>query len=152
LFPDYWERLNKSLKYMKAKKQRTAIRITVIKGINDVEPENYAKLIKKANPDFVEVKAYMFLGESRKRLKQENMPSHSETKKFAKKINEFLSEYELCSEQKSSRVALLAKKSFKKKGKWITWIDFGKFHELVSGKKKFRAEDYFRETPKRINC
>ena len=148
LFSDYWERLNKSLKEMKKKKFRTAIRITAIKGINMVEPENYAKLIKKADPDFVEVKSYMFVGESRKRLKEENMPSHSEVKEFTEKINEFLPEYEYCSEQKSSRVVLLAKKEFKKKGKWVAWIDFDKFFKLVSKKKKFESKDYLTQTKK----
>ncbi len=148
LFSDYWQKLNKSLKELKKKKQRTAIRITLIKGLNDVEPENYAELIKKAEPDFIEVKAYMFLGESRKRLKEENMPLHSEVKKFAEKINDFLEEYEIASEQKSSRVVLLAKKSFKKKGRWFTWIDFDKFFELISKKKKFESKEYLKEMKK----
>lgn len=147
LFSDYWKRLNKSLNYMKKKKQRTAIRITLIKGINDVEEKNYAKLIQKAEPDFVEVKAYMFVGESRKRLKQENMPLHKEVKEFTIKLKEFLPEYEMISEQKSSRVVLLAKKSFKKKRKWFTWIDFEKYHELVLAGKEFKAKDYLKETP-----
>jgi len=149
LFSDYWERLNKSLKYMKQKKQRTAIRITAIKGINMIEPENYAKLIKKAEPDFIEVKAYMFVGESRKRLKEENMPAHKEVKKFSKELNEFLPEYEICAEHKSSRVVLLAKKKMKKKGKWFTWIDFKKYHELVLKKENFESKDYLMKTPEK---
>ncbi len=148
LFSDYWERLNKSLKYLAKKNQRTAIRLTLIKGINDIEEENYSKLIKKGNPDFIEIKAYMFVGESRQRLKEKNMPLHSEVKAFTKKLNEFLPEYELISEHKPSRVLLLAKKTFKKKGKWKTWIDFEKYHKLVLNKKKFESKDYSKETPK----
>ena len=49
-------------------------------------PEEYAKLIRKADPDFVEVKAYMYVGSSRKRLTLDNMPSFDEVKEFAKKI------------------------------------------------------------------
>jgi len=142
LFSDYWERLNKSLKAMKKKKERTAIRLTLIKGINDAEEKNYAELIKKAEPDFIEVKAYMFVGESRKRLEEKNMPSHKEVKDFTIKLKKFLPEYEIASEHKPSRVVLLAKKSFKKKGKWFTWIDFKKWNKLVQGKKKFNSKDY----------
>jgi tRNA wybutosine-synthesizing protein 1 len=147
LFKDYWQRLNKSLKEMKKKKQRTAIRITLLKGINDIQEKNYAELIKKAEPDFIEVKAFMFVGESRKKLKEENMPLHEEVKEFTRKLNEFLPEYETASEHKTSRVLLLAKKEFKKKGKWFTGIDFEKFFELASKKKKFETKDYLKEMP-----
>jgi len=147
LFKDYWERLNKSLKEMKKKKQRTCIRLTIVKGINDVEEENYAKLIKKADPDFIEVKAYMFVGESRKRLKQENMPLHKEVFEFTKKLKKFLSEYEIVSEHKPSHVVLLVKKKFRKKGKWFTWIDFEKWNKLVQKKKKIEVKDYLAELP-----
>ncbi|MBU2476667.1 4-demethylwyosine synthase TYW1 [Candidatus Micrarchaeota archaeon] len=148
LFNDYWSRFNNSLKAIAKKKTRTCVRITLVKGINDIEPENYAELIKKADPDFVEVKSYMFVGESRKRLKEENMPLHSEVKKFTEKLNAFLSHYEIVSEHKPSRVLLLAKKKFKKKGKWLFFIDFEKWQKLVLKKKKFESKDYSKETPK----
>ena len=148
LFEDYWERFNSSLEYLSKKKQRTCLRMTLVKGITMIEPENYAKLIKKSNADFVEVKAYMFIGESRKRLKEENMPSHIEIKKFAKELKEFLPEYELVSEHKPSRIVLLAKKKFKKGKKWFTWIDFKKFAKLSLKKKNFETKDYCRELPK----
>ncbi|MFH1664138.1 MAG: hypothetical protein ABH986_05010 [archaeon] len=102
--------------------------------------------MKKAEPDFIEVKAYMFVGESRKRLKQENMPSHKEVKEFTKKLKKFLPKYEIVSEHKPSRVVMMAKKSFKKKGKWFTWIDFVKWNKLVQGKKKFASKDYLSPT------
>lgn len=36
--------------------------------------EGYSELIEKTNPDYIEAKAYMFVGYSRKRLEVENMP------------------------------------------------------------------------------
>jgi len=107
-----WEKFNKSLNILKKikKKTRTVLRITLIKEKNMVEPENYAKLIKKAEPMFVEVKAYMFVGYSRQRLLQNNMPRHNEVKGFAEKILLFLPDYELKDEKKESRVVLLARK------------------------------------------
>lgn len=122
LFKDYWERLLQSLKYMSEKKQRTAIRLTLIKKLNMIQPKNYAKLISIAKPDFIEVKAYMHVGSSRLRLKGENMPLHTEIKAFSKKLIKFLPDYDLVDEHKPSRVVLLAKKKFHKN----TLIDFEK--------------------------
>lgn len=69
-------------------------------------PEEYAKLIKKANPDYVEVKAYMYVGSSRERLTMDNMPSFDEVKEFAKKIGENCGK-EIVNESQVSRVVLL---------------------------------------------
>ncbi len=114
LFKNGWERLLKSLEIMKTlrNKSRTTIRLTCIKGINMIELENYAKLLKKCNPMFIEVKSYMWVGSSRSRLKQENMPTHKETKDFAKKIAKLI-KYKIIDEKPNSRVVLLAKKDFK---------------------------------------
>ncbi|MFC1769399.1 4-demethylwyosine synthase TYW1 [Nanoarchaeota archaeon] len=148
LFSDYWERLEKSLDFFKDKKCRTCIRLTVIKGLNDNDLDNYAKLIIKGDPDFIEVKSYMFIGASRQRLKIENMPFHEDVVDFSKKLNELLPEYDIVSEHIASRVVMLAKKKYFIEGKWKTWIDFNKYNELVLGGKEFSSEDYLLETPR----
>lgn len=107
-FKDAWKRLMKSLETMKGLKTRKTLRLTMIKNLNMVEPGNYAKLVKKANPDFVEVKAYMWVGFSQKRLDIKNMPSHYEVKEFAKKIGKECG-YKIVDEKKESRVVLLMK-------------------------------------------
>ena len=147
LFSDYWERLNKSLVYLFQKEQRTCIRLTCVKGINMIEPELYAELIKKGNPDFIEVKAYMWVGESKERLTREQMPSHREVVSFTKQLLKYLPDYDLVSEHIPSRVICLAKKSFKIDGVWHTWIDFEKYHRLVLLGKPFTRFDYLRRTP-----
>lgn len=148
LFRDYWERLNKSLEYLSEKKDtRTCIRITAIKDLNMVEPENYAKLIQKSNADFIEVKAYMFVGASRQRLDKKNMPFHEEVVDFSKELAKFLPEYEIVSEHIPSRVVMFAKKEFKINNKWMTWIDFDKFFELLEQKEQFDKFDFLKETP-----
>jgi tRNA wybutosine-synthesizing protein 1 len=147
LFDDYWERMNKSLDYLSERKERTAIRLTAIKDLNMCEAEKYAELINKGNPDFVEVKGYMYLGASRERLEKNNMPLHEEVVDFSKELNKFLEDYEIASEHIRSRVVLFAKKKFKKDGEWWTWIDFDKFHELVRSGKEFTVEDYLKKTP-----
>ena len=71
-----------------------------------VDEEGYASLIKKAKPDFVEVKGYMYVGSSQLRLEIENMPRHNEVKEFAAKISE-LSGMKVVDEKEESRVVLL---------------------------------------------
>ena len=147
LFKDYWERLHQSLEYLAQKKQRTCIRLTVIKGINDLHLDQYAELIQRGNPDFIEAKAYMFVGESRQRLQKENMPLHEEVVAFSKKLVQHLPGYEIVSEHIPSRVVMFAKKKFKKADGWHTWIDFLKYHELVNSGKEFTSMDYLKKTP-----
>ena len=130
LFKDHWNRFNKALEYCAKKKFRTAARITIIKGINDLDPEGYAKLIKKGDFDFIEVKDYVHVGASRQRLSKENMTLMPGIRKFSNELLEYLPDYEKVSEHKASKVVLLAKKKFKRK----TQIDFEKFFKLVNKK------------------
>lgn len=80
----------------------------MIKGMNMDSSfvKDYAGLIKKASPHFIEVKAYMWIGFSRKRLKEENMPLYSDIQKFAKEI-EKATDFEIVDEKEDSRVVLL---------------------------------------------
>lgn len=105
-FKDYWQRLNKSLELMNSFSCRKVIRLTLVKGLNMINPEGYAKLIRLANPDYVEAKAFMHIGEAQKRLPREAMPSHDEVKAFGKKLAGELG-YKLSGEQRASRVVLL---------------------------------------------
>ena len=147
LFSDYWERLNKSLDYLAKKPERTTIRLTMVKGVNDRDMKDYASLIEKGDPDFIEIKAYMHVGASMKRLNRDNMPEHSEIVDYCKELDRHLKDYELVSEHIPSRVVMMAKKKYKIKGKWHTWIDFPRFKQLVLAKKKFTALDYSKKTP-----
>lgn len=105
---DAWKKVNESLGIMKKfKKCRTVLRITCVKGLNMENPTGYAKLIKKSNPKFVELKGYSWVGESRQRLKEENVPSIKEMKEFAEHISE-LTNYPIRLADSRSRVVLLA--------------------------------------------
>lgn len=103
-----WRKVNSSLEIMAGMKTRTVIRLTLIKGLNMSNPEEFIPLIEKARPEYVEAKAYMFLGYSRKRLKQENMPSMGEVRAFAEAI-ESGSGYSIVNERADSRIVLLKK-------------------------------------------
>ncbi|SNQ62185.1 S-adenosyl-L-methionine-dependent tRNA 4-demethylwyosine synthase [Candidatus Methanoperedens nitroreducens] len=105
---DTWENIKHSLEVMKDFKARTAVRITLTKGVNVSAPEGYARLIEAAEPDYVELKAYMHLGFSRMRLSRDNMPSHREVLEFSKEVALALG-YLIADESEASRVVLLSK-------------------------------------------
>ncbi len=108
-----WQGLMKTLAMMPKlrDKMRTVLRFTLIKGLNMLYPERWAEIIRLSNPMFVEVKAYMWVGMSRERLEQENMPTHEEIKQFALKIAKY-ADYKLIDEHEPSRVILLMKEDF----------------------------------------
>lgn len=117
-----WEKINESLSLMKQKNSRTVIRTTLVKGENMFKPEAYAELIKKASPDFVEIKAYMHLGFSRLRLDRSSMPTHAEVLEFSQELAKYL-EYEIADESEISRVVLLSKDGKKSPVKKVSGLD-----------------------------
>lgn len=106
-----WNKIKESLALIKNFK-RSTIRLTLVKGINMVNPEGYAELIKQAEPNFVELKAYMWVGHSRERLTLENMPLHKDILEFAEKIAK-ASGLKIIDQKPESRVVLLMKKDSK---------------------------------------
>ncbi len=101
-----WDNLNESLETLSSFKSRTCIRNTCVKGRNMNNPEKYASLINKANPDYIEIKAYMYVGSSRERLTLKNMPRFHEVKEFAEKISAECGR-EIINESEVSRVVLI---------------------------------------------
>jgi tRNA wybutosine-synthesizing protein 1 len=87
---------------------RTIFRMTLVKGLNLKDAEGWAKLIKLAQPKIVEFKGYTWLGESRQRLKREDMPSMQELEDFARKITK-LTGYKVKHKDKISRVIIFSK-------------------------------------------
>jgi len=114
LFKDYWKRLLKSLEIMSKLKTRTCIRITAIKGLNMNNEEQYVELIKLANPQFLEVKGYMWVGSSRERLKKENMPLHKDVLNFSKKLAKLLN-WKIIKQKEPSRAVLIMKEDKNRK-------------------------------------
>ena len=50
---------------MSSKGQRTVYRLTLVKGWNAEEMDNYAKLVAIGEPDFIEVKGVTYCGTSK---------------------------------------------------------------------------------------
>jgi tRNA wybutosine-synthesizing protein 1 len=70
--------------------------------------DEYAKIIEKANPTYIETKAYMHIGFSNLRLGFDRMPMHGEVKKFAAQLAEKTG-YKIINEAPESRVVLLSR-------------------------------------------
>ena len=107
ILKDAWERFMKSMEFLSKTRTRTVLRLTMIKGYNDNNIDEYAKLINFANPHFLEVKAYMHIGMSIHRLSSENMPTHEEIKEFSNRLLEKLDGFEYMDEQEESRIVVL---------------------------------------------
>jgi len=106
--PNAWEKLNETLSLLPSFKCPTVMRITLVKHLNLKHPELYAKLIEKANPTYVEPKAYMHVGFSRLRLTYANMPLHEEIRDFATSLSRETG-YKVLDESRKSRVVLLSR-------------------------------------------
>jgi len=106
--PRAWEQLNETLALLPSFKCPSVIRITSVRGLNMKNIEGYTKLIEKANPTYIEPKAYMHVGFSRLRLGYESMPSHHEIRQFAARIAKETG-YNIVDESQESRVVLLSR-------------------------------------------
>merc|ERR1712179_258732 len=155
LHKDFWERFLLSLKELQNKGQRTVYRLTLVKGFNVEELDNYAKLVAIGNPDFIELKGVTYCGTSKaSTLTMDNVPWHEEVIYFVEELAKRLPDYEISCEHEHSNCVLLTHKKFKIDGEWWTWIDYPKFHELIkryhesNGTETFGSIDYMARTPK----
>ena len=106
--PDAWKKLNETLSLLPSFKCPTVIRLTLARHLNLKHPELYAQLIRKANPTYMEPKAYMHVGFSRLRLGYSNTPTHPEIRDFAAQLANEMS-YNILDEAPESRVVLLSR-------------------------------------------
>ena len=146
IFDDFWDRFLAGVDAIRNKGQRTVFRLTLVKDFNVAEIDNYAKLIQRGQPDFVEVKGVTWCGESTaSNLTMSNVPFHKEVVDFCTKLAEACgAQYELASEHEHSCCILIADTKFKKNGTWHTWIDFKRFHEIIAENvgENFKSSDY----------
>jgi tRNA wybutosine-synthesizing protein 1 len=107
--PNAWAKLNETLGFLHSFRCPTVIRMTLVKGLNMETIEGYAELVEKANPTYIEAKAYMHVGFSNLRLSYESMPKHSEVYNFATHLAEKTG-YSIIDESVRSRVVLLSQR------------------------------------------
>ena len=143
-----------SLRALGEKKQRTVYRLTLVKGWNTDDVQQYANLINLGKPDFIEIKGVTYCGESNaSSLTMHNVPWHDEVIEFVARLQQFVAnEYEVACEHRHSMCLLLAHVKFKIDSEWYTFIDYDKFHQLVAEHERtgttFTSMDYVAKTPK----
>ena len=107
--PDAWAKLNETLGFLPSFRCPTVIRMTLAKGHNMKFADGYAELVERANPTYIEAKAYMHISFSNLRLSYERMPDHKEIRDFAMRLAEKTG-YKIIDESVESRVVLLSKR------------------------------------------
>ena len=106
---DAWERLVDTMDVLADKDDtRTVLRTTLVDGENMRDPDWYAAFYDRADPDFIELKAYMHVGHSRGRLDRSSMPDHEDVVAFTEAIREHMPNHDAIKDVPDSRVALLA--------------------------------------------
>jgi len=105
---DGWARLNRTLEILPTLDTRKVIRHTLVKDWNVGWEKEYAALDAKADPTFIEPKGYVFVGDSRRRMNMDNMPSPTMVKEFSERLGAELG-MALLKERRDSRVALLGR-------------------------------------------
>jgi len=107
--PNAWAKLNETLSLLPSFRCPTVIRMTLVKGHNMEAVDGYAELVERANPTYIEAKAYMHVGFSGLRLDYGRMPKHREVYDFATDLAERTG-YAIVDESVESRVVLLSKR------------------------------------------
>jgi len=109
LIRDGWQRINRTLGLFPSLGTRKVVRLTLVRDLNATDIKGYAKLISKAEPDYVEVKSFMFVGGSRVRdLSLDRMLKMGEIMDFSEKLAQEMG-YTVKDSKADSRVALLSK-------------------------------------------
>jgi tRNA wybutosine-synthesizing protein 1 len=107
---DAWKKLNESLSLLGDIGCRTIFRMNLVRDLNmnDEHVSEYAEMIKKAKPMFVEIKGFMSVGSARERLGYDRMPTDEEMLEFVKKLAKE-SGLELLDSHERSRAYVLGK-------------------------------------------
>lgn len=106
-----WNDIMKSLGLL-GRFERGTVRLTLVKDVNMIKPEKYAKVLKDADFKFLEVKAAMPVGYAQHRMGYKQMPRHHEVRKFAEETAKKAG-LKVIDEREDSRVVLLMKRDTK---------------------------------------
>jgi tRNA wybutosine-synthesizing protein 1 len=106
---DAWERWIKSLHFLANVNTRTVLRMTLIRDYNgNLQFVNeFAEMMLQGNPHFIELKSYMHIGMSTKRLKKNSMLEMDEIQKFSTELCEKIPGFSIMDESEISRIVVL---------------------------------------------
>ncbi|HEX5672919.1 MAG TPA: 4-demethylwyosine synthase TYW1, partial [Nitrososphaeraceae archaeon] len=84
-YRDAWERWQKSLELLSDMNTRIVLRMTIIRNFNESTSyvNEFAELMKKGNPHFIEIKSYMHIGMSTQRLERSDMLEMDEIRNYS---------------------------------------------------------------------
>jgi len=105
-----WDKFDETIDLLPSLDTRIVCRHTLIKGKN-MKPEHipqYAALDNRADPDWIECKGYVHVGNSRENLTAENMPFHDDILEFSNALAP-LTDRKLLDDSPPSRVALVGR-------------------------------------------
>jgi tRNA wybutosine-synthesizing protein 1 len=103
-----WENFNRTLELLPSLDTRIVLRHTLVKDVNMPYLDEYAALDAKADPDFIECKGYVHVGQSITKLTIDNMPSHDSILEFSNALAGKIG-YQFTADRRDSRVALISK-------------------------------------------
>ncbi|HIH10280.1 MAG TPA: 4-demethylwyosine synthase TYW1 [Candidatus Diapherotrites archaeon] len=128
---DGWQRLLGSMEVISGLKTRKVVRITLMHEINDDMKflAEWSGLIWAMKPEFLEVKSYMHIGDSRSRLSRDNMLLFEEIEKWC---NEFgkVSGYVCKDYSRPSRIVLMVRPDLRDRS---TKIEFARKEMGIGG-------------------
>lgn len=108
-YRDAWERWQKSLELLSEMNTRTVLRMTVIRNFNESTSyvNEFAELMKKGNPHFIEIKSYMHIGMSTQRLERSDMLEMDEIRNYSNLLCKSLAMFSIMDESEISRIVVL---------------------------------------------
>lgn len=108
-YRDAWERWQKSLELLSEMNTRTVLRMTVIRNFNESISyvNEFAELMKKGNPHFIEIKSYMHIGMSTQRLERSDMLEMDEIRNYSNLLCKSLAGFSIMDESEISRIVVL---------------------------------------------
>jgi tRNA wybutosine-synthesizing protein 1 len=108
-YKDAWDRWQKSLELLSEMDTRIVLRMTMIRNFNDStnSVNEFADLVKRGNPHFIEIKSYMHIGMSTQRLERSDMLEMDEIRGFSDLMRNSLGTFSIMDESEISRIVVL---------------------------------------------
>jgi tRNA wybutosine-synthesizing protein 1 len=108
-YRDAWERWQKSLELLSEMNTRTVLRMTLIRNFNESTSHvnEFAELMKKGNPHFIEIKSYMHIGMSTQRLERSDMLEMDEIRNYSNLLCKSLFKFTVMDASEISRIVVL---------------------------------------------
>ncbi len=103
-----WDKLMQTIDLLPSLDTRKVIRLTLVKDMNMVEPEMYAKLFMRSEAHFLEAKGFVSVGDARRNIKTDKMPNFEDIVEFSHEIVESVPDLKIIDISAPSCVALMA--------------------------------------------